>query len=47
MKIYKIYTEKENGVLAIDTIQFPADKSNRFYAQALAEVEAGEAEILG
>ena len=40
----KTYNTNEDGSLSIDNTTIP--KSHRFYAQALAEVEAGEAEIL-
>ena len=40
----KIYQTTEDGSLSIDNTAIP--KSHRFYAQALAEVEAGEAVIL-
>ena len=40
----KIYNTNENGALSIDNMTIP--QGHRFYVQALAEVEAGEAEIL-
>jgi hypothetical protein len=40
----KTYQTNENGSLYIEGMTIP--EGHRFYAQALAEVEAGEAEIL-
>lgn len=40
------YKELENGYLQLDNQYIPNEIANRFYAQALAQVEAGEAEIL-
>ena len=40
----KTYNTNEDGSLTVDNMTIP--KGHRFYDQALAEVEVGEAEIL-
>jgi hypothetical protein len=42
----KIYTEVNSGVFTIDKICIQSDSGNRHYVQMLAEIEAGEAEII-
>ena len=42
----KIYTEVNPSVFTIDKICIQSDSGNRHYVQMLAEIEAGEAEII-